>query len=79
MPKIVEEKTEDLLKLFADCIAEFFPKLGFMLLVFEFNKVAEANYISNGNRQDMIETLREMAQILENKQDQKTKPEDPVE
>lgn len=37
------------------------PKLGFVLLVAEFGKIEDGrvNYISNGERQDMLAMLRE--------------------
>lgn len=40
-------------------------KMGFCLVVFEFNKAGVADYISNANREDMIKFLREKADILE--------------
>lgn len=33
-------------------------KLGFALLVFEFDREAQVNYISNANREDMIVALK---------------------
>lgn len=36
-----------------------FPGLGFCLLVFEFNKPGISNYISNVERESMIEALKE--------------------
>ena len=43
--------------------------MGFMLLVFEFGENKVANYVSNANREDMIEVLREKANVLEQKLD----------
>jgi hypothetical protein len=44
-------------------------QMGFALLVFEFGKPGIGNYISNAQRETMIETLRETADRLENRQD----------
>lgn len=41
---------------------------GFVLLTFGFNAPGIANYISNGNRADVIQSLRETADRLEKKQ-----------
>jgi hypothetical protein len=40
-------------------------KMGFVLLVFQFDAVGLANYISNAQRPDMIKSLRETADRLE--------------
>ena len=44
------------------------PK-GFALIVFDFNSPGAGNYISNADRKDMIATLRETADRLEQNQD----------
>ena len=44
-------------------------KKGFALIVFEFGQPGISNYISNGDRADMIKTLRETADRLEKNQD----------
>jgi hypothetical protein len=42
------------------------PKYGFMVLVFPFDKDEKvAHYVSNANRKDMIQVLREKADIFE--------------
>jgi len=46
-----------------------FGKMGFALLVFEFGKPGIGNYISNAQRSDMIQALRETADRLEKNQD----------
>ena len=46
-----------------------FGRMGFALLVFEFNKPGISNYVSNARREDMIKSLRETADRLENRQD----------
>lgn len=43
--------------------------LGFALVVYEFGKPGMSNYISNGNREDMIKALYETAERLNGKQD----------
>lgn len=44
-------------------------KIGFALLVFEFNKPGIGNYVSNASRESIIKTLRETATRLEKEQD----------
>ena len=48
---------------------ETFGKIGFALLLFDFNDPSIGNYISNTKREDMIKTLRETADRLEKNQD----------
>ena len=43
--------------------------MGFAIIVFEFNKPGISNYVSNGQRADMIQALRETADRLEKRQD----------
>ena len=42
---------------------------GFILLTFEFNKPGISNYISNADRESMVEALREAASRIEKNQD----------
>lgn len=52
------------------CLEDSFGhKLGFALLVFEFDKSGIGNYISNAERETMILSLRETADRLELKQE----------
>jgi len=44
-------------------------KMGFALLVFEFFDAGIGDYVSNAERKDMIDALRETADRLERKQD----------
>jgi len=44
-------------------------KMGFCLIVFEFNKPGISNYISNAQRLNMIEALKETVDRLEKNQD----------
>jgi hypothetical protein len=46
-----------------------FGDLGFALIVFEFGDDKIGNYISNSDRGDMIEVLRNTADRLERRQD----------
>lgn len=41
------------------------PKMGFMLMVFDFGDGGFSAYISNAEREDMIKLLREQANRLE--------------
>jgi hypothetical protein len=74
------DKTKDMMKGIARGI-EFSlekiygRKLGFTLLVFEFNKPGISNYISNAERESMIIGLRESADRLENKEDYNNRQE----
>lgn len=46
------------------------PKgFGFALIVFPFSRPGIANYISNAERQTMIEALKEKIKVLESKSD----------
>lgn len=48
---------------------------GFCLLVFPFNAPGIANYISNAQRETMIEALKEKIKVLEAKDDFRTPEE----
>ncbi len=59
-------------------VEKMLPKdFGFTLLVYPFSKPGTSNYISNGNRKDVIKAMRETADRLEKKQDFPT-PEDNI-
>lgn len=49
-------------------VTELIPGYCITLLVWEFNKPGLANYVSNGDRSDMIKALRETADRLEKNQ-----------
>lgn len=53
----------------ANKIKKEIPGLAFAVFVFEFNKPAMSNYISNAQREDMIKALKETIHRLENNQD----------
>ena len=57
------------MRLLAKLITSVIPGLGFCLVTFEFGEKPNnelMNYISNGNREDMIKALKEMVETLEN-------------
>lgn len=58
MAYAIDKSLED----FAGC------KIGFALLVFEFDESGIGNYISNAERESMIKVLRETANKIESKQ-----------
>lgn len=68
------DKTEEALPKIAStidkCLKDSFGhRLGFALLVFEFEKPGIGSYISNAERKTMIQSLRETANKLELGQD----------
>ncbi len=70
----IEEYTDGSMRHIADMIETQIGtdnKYGFMVLVFPFgdNPDRVAHYISNADREGMIETLREKANVLEQKLD----------
>lgn len=65
--------TAEIMRSAAAAVKKEIPEgYGFMILVFEFNKPGISNYISNAQRPDMIKSLRETADRLENRQDHQT-------
>ena len=46
--------------------------IGFALFVFPFKAPGISNYVSNGNREDMIKALKETVRRFENNEDIKT-------
>jgi len=65
-----EQLTKEFIQALAQGIGEMLPKnIGFTLLTFEMNKPGIANYASNCNRKDMIQSLFETAYRLKEKQD----------
>ena len=50
-------------------LKEVSPNMGFALLVFEFDKPGLANYLSTGERPDMIKALKETVKRLEAHED----------
>ena len=62
-------RTEEILRAIAEGIKEILPGMGFALVVFKFDDPSIGNYISNAEREGMIEALRETADRLEANQD----------
>jgi hypothetical protein len=63
-------KHEEHLQLIAGALEHFLKelygeKIGFFLCVFKFNEAGAADYISNGQREDMIKALKETVERLE--------------
>ena len=56
----------------ADKIKKEIPGLGFAIFVFEFHNPGMSNYISNGQREDMIKALKETIERLEKGHDYPT-------
>lgn len=50
------------------------PKTGFCLLVFGFDRPGIANYLSNADRDSMVQALRETADRIERQQDNPRTP-----
>lgn len=65
--------TEEVMRIIGNSIDEILKKyidhMGFALLVFELGKPGISNYISNAQRKDMIEALKETVKRLEAKED----------
>lgn len=64
------ERTRSQMKGIAEALEEILKhvhekRMGFALLVYEFNNPGIGNYISNSEREDMIKALRETADRLE--------------
>jgi hypothetical protein len=50
-------------------INHYFPRSGFVLIVFPFNRPGISNYISNAERSSMIKALKETTGRLEQRED----------
>lgn len=62
--------TEEKMREAGRAIESIMPKgLGFALVVFDFKNPGIGNYISNAQRPDMVKSLRETANRLENNED----------
>lgn len=69
--QIMAQKMRDL----GDLVQNEIQGLGYALIIFEFEKPAISNYISNANREDMTQALFETAFRLKNDEDFKTPEE----
>ncbi len=65
----IEAGLQDIAAVVQHAINLVFGKMGWALIVFEFGAPCIGNYISNAQRKEMIETLRETADRLERNQD----------
>ena len=70
----IQQKTEKAMREIGNAIAECLQalaghKMGFALIVFEFNKPGVSNYISNAERTTMIKGLKETVEKLKLNQD----------
>jgi hypothetical protein len=54
------EKTKEAMREVGKYIENKFPGIGFALILFPFNSIGDANYISNANRSDMIKSFDEI-------------------
>lgn len=66
--------TESILNYLAQILDDILEKLfghrmGFTLLIFEFDKPGVSNYIGNGQKEDIIKSLAEAAERLKNNED----------
>ena len=60
-------ETRKILQAFGAAITEILPGKGYFLLIFEFNSSNDrANYISNGERVDVIKAMKEFIERTEN-------------
>lgn len=67
--KRIEDIMRELGSAIDSVLKDFWDNMGFVLIVFEFFKPGISNYISNGQRSDIIKALRETADRLEAKED----------
>jgi len=56
----IEEKHRTQMNALAALLQDEFPEYGFALLVFDFNSPGRMNYISNAQRADMVNALKEL-------------------
>jgi hypothetical protein len=54
-----EAKSKQTMQGIASVIQEFFPKMGFVFMIFEKNKAGQMNYVSNCHREDVVKALEE--------------------
>ncbi len=65
-----QKEMRSLAKFFEESIEIVYGKrMGFALLIFDFNSVGVSDYLANADREDMITALRECASRLESKED----------
>ena len=67
MKRATLEEAERQMQSIARVVGNMVPQgWGFTVLCFSFGENGFMNYVSNANRQDMIKSLREMVEKLEN-------------
>ena len=67
MKRAALEEAERQMQSIARVVGNMVPQgWGFTVLCFSFGENGFMNYVSNANRQDMIKSLREMVEKLEN-------------
>lgn len=61
--------SKEVMKKMGEYVQKLLPKdFGFALIVYKFKEAGVSNYISNGERSDMIKALREIADRLDKNQ-----------
>jgi hypothetical protein len=58
-PEEEEVKTKEVMQEIGKVFQKFFPEMGFVFMLFEMNKAGQMNYISNCQREDVIQALEE--------------------
>jgi hypothetical protein len=61
-----DQETKQLMQKFGEIIGKLLPGYGFFLMIFEFHSQGRANYISNAQREDVINSMKEFIQRTEN-------------
>jgi hypothetical protein len=69
---------ECLSNIIQEAINKFLPGWGFTLLVFEFRRKGITSYMSSAERTTMIESLKEMVEVLERDKDYPMGPPGPL-
>jgi uncharacterized protein YbjQ (UPF0145 family) len=58
-------ETKEIMQKFGEIIGKLLPGFGFFLMVFAFNSKGRANYISNAQRKDVINAMKEFIERTE--------------
>jgi hypothetical protein len=54
-----EARAKEIMRGVGEGLSEMFPKMGFCLMIFEFNTEGQMNYISNADRRDVVKAMEE--------------------
>lgn len=54
-----ELETKEMMVDVANILQKVFPKMGFILMIFEFGASNRMNYLSNAERKDVVDALKE--------------------